>query len=175
MAIIGEGDQLITFAVLAGTISVKDPNSGTRLEFPNYIPSTAHFAGNRIIWPVSKPIELVPFQKTEDSSYATSFGMSYLKYWFYMKTEDAHPAEFNNVTLDPGTPGEYDKLFLEGAGYIMGPVLTHSGIEDREWSGVWRFDSVNINNIKGNLSKVDVQISRQIYQAQIVDVEARQK
>ena len=161
MPIIG---QFTAKALLQGNTKVAHPNDANApFVQKNYIPIPAYFSSNRIIWPRTKPPEMIPFKGTVDKTWQTMYGMSYLKFWFYMLTEEAYPDNLN----------DYTKLFLLNKGYIRDPILWHGSVQygssATTWGGTWQFDSVEITNLKGNISQVNVQVSRQIEAQTIID------
>lgn len=163
MPIIG---QFTSEALKIGDTKVENPNDlDNKFVFPNWQPRPAYFSSNRIVWPRTKPPQMIPFFDTVDKRYQATYGMSYLKYWFYLKTEDIR-------TSQSGEESEYEKLFIENSGYIRDPQLKHGALSDPTttiWYGVWQFDSVDIQNLKGNISQINVQISKQIVSTQIID------
>jgi|TARA_Y100000034_G_C6810747_1_gene364329 hypothetical protein len=147
-----------------GDTNVNNPNSTTDYKYPNFKAEPSFFSGNKVIWPRVKPPEFISLVDTSDFQFQVNYGVSYLSYYFYMNT--------NEVGKE-----DYEDYFINSNGYIRDIYLEHSkeafglGVT---WDGVWQFESADIRNIKGNISQVDITVSKQISAMQVVDKKAEQ-
>jgi|TARA_Y100000296_G_scaffold610_1_gene600 hypothetical protein len=155
-----------------GKIKVVNPNDeNAPFEYKNFGVYPAFFKSNKIVWPRLKPPEMISLVDTATSQFMVNYGMSYLSFYFYMRTDAAHPA------LVGGAQGDYDNLFINSNGYMTDIELQHSKDDSsggKIWEGTWQHENVDIRNIKGNLCQVDMTVSKQVIASQVVDKTAYQ-
>lgn len=170
MSIIGTqfgADAFIAKIVDNGSISIADFNNpGSYFQYQNVSITPAFFTGNKIVYPRGTPMSSVALIKTSTAQNTISYGISYLSFYFYMKTDQISEGS------DELGYGEYDKIFIDSNGYIADLELQHSKEDSaggKIWPGVWQFESADIKNIKGNLSQIDMTVSKQVVAEQILD------